>query len=48
MVYGAAMGSFAVSQFGIRGFDEVTSVDVEKRVRAFYDLTHVAEAERVP
>jgi sugar/nucleoside kinase (ribokinase family) len=48
MVYGAAMGSFAVSQFGIRGFDEVTTVDVEKRVRAFYDLTHVAEAERVP
>jgi hypothetical protein len=48
MVYGAAMGSFAVSQFGIRGFDEVTTVDVEQRVRAFYDLTHVAEAERVP
>jgi sugar/nucleoside kinase (ribokinase family) len=48
MVYGAAMGSFAVSQFGIRGFDGVTTVDVEQRVRAFYDLTHVAEAERVP
>ncbi len=48
MVYGAAMGSFAVSQFGIRGFDDVTTVDVEQRVRAFYDLTHVAEAERVP
>jgi len=48
MVYGAAMGSFAVSQFGIKGFDDVTTVDVEKRVRAFHDLTHVAEAERVP
>ena len=48
MVYGAAMGSFAVSQFGIQGFDDVTTVDVEQRVRAFYDLTHVAEAERVP
>jgi len=48
MVYGAAMGSFAVSQFGIKGFDDVTTVDVEKRVRAFHDLTHVTEAERVP
>jgi sugar/nucleoside kinase (ribokinase family) len=48
MVYGAAMGSFAVSQFGIKGFDGVTAVEVEKRVRAFHDLTHVSEAERVP
>jgi hypothetical protein len=37
-----------VSQFGIRGFDGVTDVDVEKRVRAFRDLTHVTMAERVP
>ncbi|TFG46142.1 MAG: sugar kinase [Gemmatimonadales bacterium] len=48
MIYGAAMGSFAVSQFGIKGFDGVTTVDIEKRVRAFHDLTHVAQAERVP
>ncbi len=48
MIYGAAMGSFAVSQFGIKGFDGVTAVDIEKRVRAFHDLTHVAQAERVP
>jgi sugar/nucleoside kinase (ribokinase family) len=48
MVYGAAMGSFAVSQFGIKGFEGVTAVDVEQRVRAFHDLTHVTEAERVP
>jgi sugar/nucleoside kinase (ribokinase family) len=48
MIYGAAMGSFAVSQFGIKGFDDVTTVDVEKRVRAFYDLTHVVQAEQVP
>ncbi len=48
MVYGAAMGSFAVSQFGIKGFDGVTTVDVEQRVRAFHDLTHVTLAERVP
>jgi sugar/nucleoside kinase (ribokinase family) len=48
MVYGAAMGSFAVSQFGIKGFEGVTTVDVEQRVRAFHDLTHVVQAERVP
>ena len=41
MVYGAAMGSYAVEQFGIRGFEQVTLGDVERRVRAFQDLTHV-------
>jgi len=45
MVYGAAMGSYAVEQFGIRGFDRVTLPEVEKRVRSFQDLTHVAFAE---
>jgi sugar/nucleoside kinase (ribokinase family) len=48
MVYGAAMGSFAVSQFGIRGFEGITEVEVEQRVRAFRDLTHVTMAERIP
>jgi sugar/nucleoside kinase (ribokinase family) len=47
MVYGAAMGSYAVSHFGIRGFEAVTIDDVEGRVRAFRDLTHVALAEPV-
>src|SRR3954452_3679822 len=45
MVYGAAMGSYAVEQFGIRGFDRVSLADVEKRVRSFQDLTHVTLAE---
>jgi sugar/nucleoside kinase (ribokinase family) len=45
MVYGAAMGSYAVEQFGIRGFDRVTLADVEQRVRSFKDLTHVSLAE---
>jgi sugar/nucleoside kinase (ribokinase family) len=45
MVYGAAMGSYAVEQFGIRGFEQVTRADVEFRVRAFQDLTHVSLAE---
>jgi sugar/nucleoside kinase (ribokinase family) len=45
MVYGAAMGSYAVEQFGIRGFEDVTLADVEGRVRAFQDLTHVSLAQ---
>jgi sugar/nucleoside kinase (ribokinase family) len=45
MVYGAAMGSYAVEQFGIRGFERVKLAEVEARVRAFQDLTHVSLAE---
>jgi sugar/nucleoside kinase (ribokinase family) len=45
MVYGAAMGSYAVEQFGIRGFEQVDLAAIETRVRAFQDLTHVALAE---
>jgi hypothetical protein len=39
------MGSYAVEQFGVRAFEGVTLGDVEGRVRAFRDLTHVALAE---
>jgi hypothetical protein len=42
------MGSYAVEQFGIRGFDQITRSDVEARVRAFQDLTHVTLAEALP
>jgi len=45
MVVGATMGSYAVEQFGIRGFDRVTLADVESRMHAFQDLTHVSLAE---
>ena len=48
MVYGAAMGSFAVEGFGIRGFDGVESDAVQRRVQAFVDLTHVPAAEPLP
>ena len=48
MVYGAAMGSYAVEQFGIRAFERITLSDVETRVRAFQDLTHVRFAEALP
>jgi sugar/nucleoside kinase (ribokinase family) len=47
MVYGAAMGSFAVAHFGLRGFDGVTLADVDRRVQTFRDLTHVTLAEPV-
>ena len=40
MVFGAAMGSFAVEKFGVDGFDGVTAGDVRARVRAFKDLVH--------
>ncbi len=48
MVYGAAMGSFAVEGFGIRGFDGVGFDTVQRRVQAFVDLTHVPAAEPLP
>ena len=48
MVYGSAMGSYAVERFGIRGFDAVTKSAVEQRVRAYRDLTHVDLAEPIP
>ena len=40
MVYGAALGSFAVEAFGIQGLDKVTPADIRARVRAFKDLVH--------
>jgi hypothetical protein len=45
MVYGSAMGSFAVSQFGIGGFDGVTPAALHERVGRFKDLTHFEIAE---
>ncbi|HEY6809329.1 MAG TPA: PfkB family carbohydrate kinase, partial [Gemmatimonadales bacterium] len=40
MVYGAAMGSFAVEAFGIQGLEAVTRADVRARVRGFRELVH--------
>ncbi len=45
MVYGSAMGSFAVSSFSIGGFDGVDSAVLDARVRSFKDLTHFEVAE---
>ncbi len=40
MVYGSAMGSFAVERFSIGRFEEITPGDVSARVRAYRDLVH--------
>jgi sugar/nucleoside kinase (ribokinase family) len=42
MVYGSAMGSFAVEAFGVQRFETVTLAEVRARVRAFRDLVHFA------
>ncbi|HEU5050534.1 MAG TPA: PfkB family carbohydrate kinase [Gemmatimonadales bacterium] len=47
MIYGATMGSFAVAQFGIRGFDALTLEEVRQRAYAFQALTHFELAEPV-
>ncbi len=47
MVYGAAMGSWSVSGFDVKGFEGVTTQDVEKRVQRFVDLTHIPIAEQI-
>ncbi|MEO8479145.1 MAG: PfkB family carbohydrate kinase [Gemmatimonadota bacterium] len=47
MVYGATMGSFAVSGFAIDGFEAIDIDAVEERVRQFVELTHIPMANRV-
>lgn len=40
MVYGSAMGSFAVERFSVGRFEEITLADVSNRVKAYRDLVH--------
>jgi sugar/nucleoside kinase (ribokinase family) len=40
MVYGSAMGSFAVEAFGVQRLERTTREEVARRVRAFRDLVH--------
>ncbi len=47
MVYGSAMGSFAVSGFAIDGFAGVDGDTVEGRVEQFVDLTRIPQADRL-
>ena len=48
MVYGSALGGFAVEGFGLKGFEGVDLERLEARVRSFVDLTHVPAAEPLP
>ena len=48
MVYGSAMGGFAVQGFGLKGFEGLDLATLEQRVQAFVDLTHVPAAEPLP
>lgn len=41
MVYGSTTGSYSVAGFGVRGFDHVTTADIEARVKQYVNLTHV-------
>jgi sugar/nucleoside kinase (ribokinase family) len=47
MVYGATMGSFAVSAFGIQGLQALAPANVEHRVSAFRELTQLELPEPV-
>jgi sugar/nucleoside kinase (ribokinase family) len=40
MVYGSAMGSFAVERFSVQRFDEIGAAEVLARVHAYRDLVH--------
>ncbi len=40
MVYGSALGGFAVERFSVQRFDEIGARDVTARVRATRDLVH--------
>jgi len=40
MVYGSALGGFAVERFSVQRFDELTPGMIQKRVQAYKDLVH--------
>src|SRR5690606_24902300 len=39
VVYGSAMGSFAVEKFSIERFRDLTEAEIEERVRSFREMT---------
>lgn len=47
MLYGSAMGGFAVEKFGIGGFDGVTLAQVHQRVQVLKGLMHVTLPESI-
>ena len=40
MVYGSAMGSFAVERFSVQRFEEIAHADVIERVKGYRELVH--------
>ena len=40
MVYGSALGGFAVERFSVQRFDEIGKAAVQRRVQAYHDLVH--------
>ena len=48
MLYGSAMGGFAVEKFGIGGFEEVSIEQVNRRVQGIKRLMHVTLPESIP
>jgi sugar/nucleoside kinase (ribokinase family) len=48
MVYGSALGSFAVEKFSVDRLRDLTSGEVHERVRAFRDLTAFDHLAYVP
>jgi sugar/nucleoside kinase (ribokinase family) len=48
MIYGSALGSFAVEKFSIDRLRDLTSGEVQERVRAFRDLTAFDHLAYVP
>ena len=47
MLYGSAMGGFAVEKFGIGGFDGVTLAQVHDRVKGIQQVMHVSLPEQI-
>jgi hypothetical protein len=47
MLYGAALGGFAVEKFAIAGFEGVTHPQVHARVQQIRDLMHVDIPEQI-
>jgi len=47
MLYGSAMGGFAVEKFGIGGFDGVTLAQVHERVQRIKKVMHVDLPENI-
>ncbi len=47
MVYGSAMGGFAVERFSVQRFDEINRDQVVERVKAYRDLVHFVIDEHV-